>query len=138
MVTTRQNIGVACLLMAACTLAHADELRCPESISVQEAIAQAPADGWNVDVASTPRYLAGVSFFDGEPSRQVSLAPMRDVAAGRDRVATWRLTGEGPVWFVCRYLDTGVRLAKALPNKYTECKVTYGPGGIVRSVHCKP
>ena len=37
----------------------------------------------------------------------------------------------------CRYLDTGIMLSVQLAKPYTECRVKYGAGNIIKSIDCK-
>jgi hypothetical protein len=118
--------------------ARAAPLTCPPSIAITEALSGNPPEGWQSSSDATPRQLAGVSFFDGDPKQQRSLAPTRDTRAGKDRQATWQFgQTDEPVWLSCRYLDTGVVLAKPLAKPLHECRVVYGAGGIVKTITCQ-
>lgn len=117
---------------------RAEAVSCPAAINVKEQLDAIPPAGWKPSVDVAPRYLAGVTFFDGDPRARASIAPTRDVAAtGRDRVATWDFgVSTTPVWLACRYQQTGVSLVRQLPAAYRQCTLRYGPGGIVRSLAC--
>jgi len=119
--------------------AFAEEVACPPSISVKESLEQPAPDKWSVRIDTSARYLAGVSFFDGDPKEAKSIAPVRDFPlSGKDRVALWNFGPSGePVWLACRYLDTGISLSRQLSSSYKECRVTYGAGGIVKAIACK-
>lgn len=121
------------------TLALAEPIACPPSISVKEALDKTAPEPWAARFDASSRALAGVSFFDGDPNDQRSIAPVRDSPlAGRDRVATWRFgTSSVPVWLVCRYLDSGATLSRPLPTTYRECRATYGAGGIIKAIDCR-
>jgi hypothetical protein len=118
--------------------ACAAELSCPSSISVNESLATALPDGWSSHVDTSPRYLQGVTFFDDNPEKNASLAPTSDKASsGNERIAQWRFGSSGvPVWLGCRYEGTHVMLTRQLPISYKECRLVYGPGGIVRKLSC--
>lgn len=116
----------------------ADTLACPQPIRTEETLAGAPPQDWQVSVDAAPRYLAGVTFYAGQPSEQASLAPDRDVRAGKLRKASWRFEGSTePIWFACRYLDSGVTLSKPLPAAYKQCEVSYSAGGIIAAINCQ-
>ena len=129
---------IAVLLCATCTACVGEELVCPQPISVKETLNGAAPAGWAARATGAQRYLAGVSFYDGDPSKDFNLAPDSDKPAGAERVATW-VFGKSPepIWFVCRYLDTGVVLQKPLTQGLTQCQVRYKTGNIVTSVKCK-
>ena len=85
------------------------------------------------------RYLAGVTFFNGDPQENQSIAPSRDTALkGRSRIAQWHFgSSTESVWLACRYLDTGISIVRRLPASYKECQLTYGPGGVIKTLSCK-
>lgn len=118
--------------------AIADQLVCPASIQVKEELNEPTPPTWAVRSDSSAHYLAGISFYDGEPANDISIAPTRDAPSSKsNRVASWNLqTNANQVWLSCRYLDTSITLSKPLPKPYKDCKVLYGPGGIVTSINC--
>lgn len=119
-------------------LAIGGPLDCPQPITIQESLGQTVPIGWTQHDDASPRYLGGVTFFDGDPSQNRSIAPTHDLRSGRDHVAVWSFGSSGePVWLNCRYLDTGISLSKQIPTAYKECRVTYGAGGVVKSIYCK-
>jgi len=135
----RNSAGLILLGMLLAVPATAAGLECPASIQLHESLSSAPADGWASRIAAPERHLAGVTLFDGDPSGQASLVPTRDEAlahSGADRVATWDLTGGGATWLACAYQDTGITLVRELPTGYTQCRLTYGPGGVVKAWNC--
>ncbi|WP_139350436.1 STY0301 family protein [Rhodanobacter sp. B04] len=113
-------ITLLCLSIVWASQLFAENVSCPESISVAEALHQPPPEGWAMQSYAPVRYLAGVTFFDGDPKENQSIAPARDIATkGRERIAQWRLgSGAEPVWLACRYLDTGISLVRRLPASY--------------------
>lgn len=120
-------------------VAFAEQVTCPQQIVVKESLDQSLPEAWQSTADASPRYLAGVSFFDGDPKENRSIAPTSDSRArGKDRVALWRMGSSGaPVWISCHYLDTGISISRQLPLSYRECRVTYGPGGVIRYIECK-
>jgi len=117
--------------------ALAQDLNCPASLEVQESPVAPLPEGWTPSTQAGSRYLAGVSFFDGEPGLQRSLAPQQDRPVGRDRVATWEFSTDAePIWMACRYQDSRVLLSRPLPQTVSRCQVRYGAGGVLKSVQC--
>lgn len=112
---------------------------CPASISVTESLDQPPSETWSAQYEHAPRYLAGVTFFDGDPQENRSIAPTRDTpTAGNRRLAVWHFgSSDVPVWLGCRYLNTGVMLTRRLPASYRECRVSYAAGGVIKGIDCK-
>lgn len=124
---------------------------CPQTLTLHETLEGPTPAGWVARTDASPHVLVGVSFFDGDPAQEMSLAPSQDrslpssskgpgkgASKGRNREALWRFGScTEPVWLVCRYLDTSTILAKPLGSPYKECRVTYGPGGVVQAVGCK-
>ena len=129
---------VAVLFAATCTACVGEELACPQPINVTESLIGPAPMGWVTRSTGTQRFLAGVSFFDGDPSKDFNLAPDSDKPAAAERVATWVFgKSPDPIWLVCRYLDTGVVLQKPLTKGLTRCQVRYKAGNVVTSVKCE-
>ncbi|MDE2368026.1 MAG: hypothetical protein KGN16_03565 [Burkholderiales bacterium] len=80
-----------------------------------------------------------MTFFDGDPQENRSIAPTRDTpTAGNRRLAVWHFgSSDVPVWLGCRYLNTGVMLTRRLPASYRECRVSYAAGGVIKGIDCK-
>ncbi|MFC0400782.1 STY0301 family protein [Paraburkholderia rhizosphaerae] len=117
--------------------AYAEDLPCPPSIAVNESLNQPAPEGWRVEHGISDHFLAGVTFFDGDPKDRMSIAPTHDEQTGRENTSTWDLgSGSTRVWLACRYLDTGIMFSRPLPKTFTTCRVVTGPGSIVRSVSC--
>lgn len=116
--------------------ALAEPVTCPPSITVSETLNGVTPEPWTARYDNASRNLAGVGFFDGPPDEQRSLAPSSD-SGGRTPVATWKFgSNPVPVWLSCRYQDSAVTLTRPLPA-YRECRVSQGPGGIVRGIDCR-
>lgn len=119
-------------------VASAEVLPCPASLEIRETLASQVPEGWALKSGDASRYLAGVSFFDGDPAEQVSLAPTRDTRSGNDRIAIWSFgKSSKSIWLACRYLQSGLSLTRALPATYTQCRLLYAPGGIVKNLTCQ-
>lgn len=132
-------VSTLLLSLAWANQALAENVVCPSSISVKESLDHPAPDGWATQFDNSARYLAGVTFFDGDPKENQSIAPTRDApSSGTNRTAVWRFGSSGvPVWLACQYLGTGISLSRQLPSFYKECQVVYGPGAIIKSVSCK-
>lgn len=115
----------------------AESVECPPSISVRESLDSAQSDGWSIHLDDGIRHLDGVTFFDGAPEDNKSIAPSRDASlSGRERIAEWRFGSSGvAVWLACPYRDTGISLSRQLPP-YAVCRMTYAPGGVIRAINC--
>jgi hypothetical protein len=107
----------------------ADIIRCPAKIEVNQRLAgQAP--GWSVMSDPMPHLLAGLTFFDGNPSEKASLAPDKQLAGQygiqSTSVALWIFPPSSrPTWVSCSYAWTDVVLARELPKGTRTCSVTY-------------
>ncbi len=134
-----QITAAFCLFVSLTNQALAETVECPPSISVKESLDQAPPPTWVAQQDNSTRYLAGVTFFDGDPKQNISIAPSSDsLSQGKNRVALWRFgSSDVAVWLGCRYQDTGIFLTQKLPAAYKECRVLYAPGGIIKSINCK-
>lgn len=127
---------VTLLASSGCS-ALAEPVTCPPSITVSETLTGATPEPWTAHYDEASRNLAGVNFYDGPPDEQRSLAPSTD-SGGRNPVATWKFgSNPVPVWLSCRYHDSAVTLARPLPANYRECRVSQGPGGIIRGIDCR-
>ncbi len=103
----------------------ADPIRCPGAVEVHQQIAT-PVRGWTPAADPTPLRLAGITFFDGGPKDQASLAPDRESKDNGKTVATWNFDGSGRgIWVACRYASTNVTLTKELPKAIKACSITY-------------
>jgi hypothetical protein len=118
--------------------ASTEELTCPASIGTQESPSADVPDGWSVRATEAPHVLAKVSFFEGDPSRQIGIVPRQDKRVGKDHVLTWSFVGDGDlVWIACRYQQTNLMLTHELARQYRQCRVIYGPDGAVKTISCQ-
>lgn len=68
MISTRIAACVMILVVAGPPVAlHAQDVSCPASITVKDHLETPPPAGWEVRMNGSPRYLAGVTFSDGDP-----------------------------------------------------------------------
>jgi len=132
----------ALLLSTGCGRA-ADPVQCPPVIEVRQQL-KTPVAGWSAGLDELPHRLAGITFFDGKPEEQASLAPDSEAKAGTRSVSTWNFgSGGRPVSLLCRYASTTVTLVRELPKSVRTCAVTYNPrqsiGGLplIEKFDCK-
>ncbi|MDZ4776045.1 MAG: STY0301 family protein [Alphaproteobacteria bacterium] len=117
----RFNLAVASVLslsVAQESLAAPKEwevLALPATIETKQEIKATPA-GWLGSIESVPNQVAGVTVFDGQPERRVSLVPAdktRDKAKNT-LVHTWRLA---PSSIDGSWLTRGRRRPASRPNR---------------------
>jgi hypothetical protein len=114
-------LGIALLLTGA---AHGEEFAaCPATIRVERQKLAAPVAGWSVvSKEPQPHRLQFVTFYDGAPAEEASLAPDRSTRLQQ----TWEFLGlERPYWLTCHYAGTSVILGRALPKQIKTCTVTF-------------
>lgn len=131
------TLAIACLLLLGPSALFAKDFSCPVSIAVSEKLAQPLPEGWTSQAPNAPRYFSGVTFFDGNPQDNQSIAPTRDTPVkGHERLAVWQFGPSGGVWMGCRYIDSATVLTRALPESVRECRVVYAAGGVVKNIEC--
>jgi hypothetical protein len=115
------------LVALAAGLAAAEDVGCPPRISTTQTLAQ-PAAGWVDKKNTSPNVLAGLTFFDGPPEEQASLAPDESHVKGK-LVESWQLFPNPPrlYWLACIYSGTSITLARPLPKELRTCAVTFDP-----------
>ncbi len=97
---------------------------CPPSIAVRQA-ATAPA-GWEVAFDKRANDLAAVTFFDGPPAEEASLAYDEQTSQAGETRAVWRFTPGGKgIWISCSYDGTRAVLSRRLPAAVRTCTVRY-------------
>ena len=75
--------------LAGCLIAVAEEVGCPAQIVTAQSLTKA-APGWTERKDASPNVLAGLTFYDGRPEEQASLAPDEKHVKGK-LVETWEL-----------------------------------------------
>lgn len=132
------------LLLAAFPLSAADPVSCPAQVQVRQQLA-APVPGWSPGLDKLPNALAGITFFDGKPEENASLAPDKQSRVGGKDVLVWTFdpASSRPTFLACRYANTSVTLQRELPKTVRSCTVTYNPremiGGmpVIEKIDCK-
>ncbi len=111
-------------LLAALPLMSADPQLCPAQVTVRQQLAS-PVAGWTAAADKSPNALAGITFFDGRPEDEASLAPDKTSRQNGKDLAFWTFDAARPVFLVCRYAWTNVTLQRELPKGVRGCTVTY-------------
>lgn len=138
----RYFAALALLTVLAFAAAAADTQFCPAQVAVRQQLAS-PVAGWTASADKTPNALAGITFFDGKPEDEASLAPDKTSRQGGKDVAVWTFDAARPVFLVCRYAWTNVTLQRELPKGLRGCTVTYNAretvGGLpsIEKIDCK-
>jgi hypothetical protein len=114
--------AICCLFWLAAGLA-AEEIHCPQTVSVRQVATDVPA-GWTAGVGAAPVQLAGVTFFDGKPEEEASLVYDRRGPTRTGTSAVWTFQRSAHIWLSCNYAATSVVLSKPLPP-VTQCTVFY-------------
>lgn len=100
---------------------------CPPRISTTQSLGTSAGSEWTpmTDTMNSPSILSGVSLFQGNPGGRAELKP--DNADTDEPFTIWGFGGAGVnnLWIACKYANTHVYLAQALPPLVRSCKVTY-------------
>ena len=89
--------------------------------------------------------LMGITFFDGDPKGEASLAPDSEERAAGKTVSTWKFAADDKrgVFVRCSYLGTSLQLQRRLVPTPGICTVTYdekvSTGGLptILKIACK-
>ncbi|CAD5265852.1 conserved exported hypothetical protein [Bosea sp. 62] len=102
--------------------------QCPSEVDTQQQLTAA-VPGWRDLRSKTPHRFSQVTFYDGQPAEQVSLAPDATRKVRDREVSTWQFanTSERRVWIECGYAGTSISLAQELPAGTKSCSVSYNP-----------
>ena len=121
----RRIAGILFTVIAAAGIAEAEEVGCPAQIVTAQALTKA-VPGWTERNDTSPNVLAGLTFYDGRPEEQASLAPDEKHVKGK-LVETWELFPNPPRqnWIECVYAGTSIKIAKPLPREIRGCMVTF-------------
>jgi hypothetical protein len=121
------GITLALVLISASAL-QAQDAYCPPSVSVKQAVDAVP-DGWFAGQDKSPLQLSALTFFDGPPVEEASLAYDSWTKHNGLAHGVWHFTPNTMrgTWLSCHYSGTNVVLNKKLPPSTSECTVTYDP-----------
>lgn len=103
---------------------HAADVHCPETIPVKQTLLKQFA-GWTASMSGLPIRLAGVTFYDGAPDLNASLAPDNETTRNQRRIAVWKFASRSETWLACSYAGTDIVLSRPMPKATTTCRVTY-------------
>src|SRR5215471_20234466 len=76
------------LLISSDYIQAKDPVQCPPQLQVRQQI-DAPVPGWSAAVDKLPNLLAGLTFFDGKPEENASLAPDKQMRQEGKDVLVW-------------------------------------------------
>ena len=122
----------------------AEPVQCPAQLQVRQQVA-APVTGWLAAADNLPNILAGITFFDGKPENNASLAPDKQTRLNGKDLAVWNF-GEyrsRSVYISCRYAWTSVTLQREMPKEIRSCAVTFNPRQtvaglpVIEKIDCK-
>ncbi|GAA5175294.1 hypothetical protein GCM10025771_07040 [Niveibacterium umoris] len=114
---------------------------CPPQLDSNETLPQAP-QAWSVERSTTPRWLKGITVFDGPPGELASLRP-EEQAGGRRLL--WRFDSPSPrgIWIACQYDGSRLMLTRRLEpaprlcELITDGRVTVGGQAPPLSFNCR-
>lgn len=107
------------------TSARAFDMSCPPAIGPDQSLTESPA-GWRAwtDNRNAPSVWENVEFYSGPPEQGAALVPNNDGAREPPSWA-WGAKPSHPIWQVCVYSDTTVKLARPLPPGLKGCRLAY-------------
>lgn len=138
----RLHICMFLLLISTGLTFAADEAPvCPSETQVEQKVVL-PDGNWK-GYDSRPRHLfINVMFSEGEPSKQMILAPTLQHKKGRKQTDTWKFTpSDTGYWISCEYTGTSMVLSRKLPDHIKSCEVEYDAKfstPVAKRVICKP
>lgn len=102
----------------------AEQLVCPETITVQERVT-GTLDRWTPVSDNIPHPLKGVAFFEGHPEKKVGLVPDKETNKGRYLFSIWSFDAETAknLWMSCTYGRTAMTFARPVNKVYSRCTV---------------
>ena len=105
---------------------------CPATLNVDQH-ATTPSSDWTLSYSATPPSLEMVTFFDGPPSDNASLAPDNEKSIGGEIDQTWKLPkSERGYWMQCAYSNTSAVVSRKLPAGDLRCEIV-----LERDVHTR-
>jgi hypothetical protein len=115
---------VTLLVLLCPTIGWGQDSFCPQSISVKQTIDKVPG-GWTAAQGKQPNNLSGITFYDGPPEQEASLAYDQWIRTGSIAIAKWQFEPSSSIWIACHYSATSIVLQKQLPPKTSKCTVIY-------------
>jgi hypothetical protein len=122
----------------------ADAGLCPGALTTKQEAMSVPG-GFTATVDLKPSPFMGLTFFDGDPKGEASLAPDEEKHVGDTIVSTWAFPpgNSRGNYLQCAYFGTSVALQRKLDPMISKCVVTYDTheeiGGLpfIRRIECK-
>ena len=113
---------------------------CPSEIQVEQKVIGLPTDWKEADSQREHRFI-NIMFSEGEPSKQVILAPTQQKKGKRTLVNTWVFSPSASgYWLSCAYSGTSMIVSQRLSEKITSCEVEYDASfsvPVAKRVSCK-
>jgi hypothetical protein len=118
------NAALACAALCGAAFAAESDV-CPARLETRQ-IAKAPYP-YQLVSGEEASPLMGVTFFDGDPKDEASLAPDSEKKAAGTTVSTWKFAADDKLGtFVrCSYFGTSLQLQRRLVPTPGTCTVTY-------------
>ena len=118
--------GVAVLALAIVPGARAATITCPP-VMVETPVVSSLLKGWDVEVRSGRRTLAGAAIQVSRGSDRRGVAPDATGQSGRQEVAAWSLAPtDGEIyWVACSYGNTSALLLQRVPETARRCVASY-------------
>lgn len=102
--------------------------QCPAEISAKQELFSAQ-QGWQGQQGTSTHRHARITFYDGSPAEQASLAPDETRRLSGKEVSTWRFgrSSKRAIWIECGYAGTSISLSQELPAGTRSCSITFDP-----------
>ena len=100
--------------------------QCPSEIDTTQQL-EKPAPGWREFHSKTPHRLNQITFYDGHPDEQASLAPDTSKSMKGAEISTWQFGNRigRRIWIACGYAGTAISLIQELHDATRSCSITY-------------
>ena len=118
--------GLAALALATGLGARAATITCPP-VMVETPVVSSLLKGWDVEVRSGRRTLAGAAIHVSRGSDRRGVAPDATSQSGRQEVAAWSIAPtDGEIyWVACSYGNTSALLLQRVPETARRCVASY-------------
>ncbi|BCB22411.1 hypothetical protein OCUBac02_53050 (plasmid) [Bosea sp. ANAM02] len=102
--------------------------QCPAELTTRQELSSVH-QGWKEQQVMSPHRHARITFFDGPPAEQASLAPDETRSVNGREVSTWRFgrSSTRAIWIECGYAGTSISLSQELPAETKSCSITFDP-----------
>ncbi len=139
------KIALICVFMLLISINLADAEGevpvCPSEIQVEQKVLL-PDGNWK-EYESRPRHsFINIIFSEGEPSKEIILAPTKQHKNRLVQIDTWIFTpSERGYWVSCEYTGTSMVLYQKLPEHIKSCEVEYDmkfSTPVAKRLICKP